>query len=92
MADRRREPHNLIIRTLDVGGDKKRPHLGIDQEVNPFLGFRGIRYSLGAAGTLFRTQLRAICRASALGNVRIMFPMVSDRRRDQGGTPRCWMR
>ena len=71
------KPHHLIIRTLDVGGDKKRPHLGIELEVNPFLGFRGIRYSLGRP-ELFRTQLRAICRASAEGNVRIMFPMVSD--------------
>jgi phosphotransferase system enzyme I (PtsI) len=71
------KPHHLIIRTLDVGGDKKRPHLGIDLEVNPFLGYRGIRYSLGRPD-IFRTQLRAICRASAEGNVRIMFPMVSD--------------
>jgi phosphotransferase system enzyme I (PtsI) len=71
------KPHHLIIRTLDVGGDKKRPHLGIDQEVNPFLGYRGIRYSLGRLD-VFRTQLRAICRASVEGNVRIMFPMVSD--------------
>jgi phosphotransferase system enzyme I (PtsI) len=71
------KPHHLIIRTLDVGGDKKLPHLGIEQEVNPFLGYRGIRYSLGRP-EIFRTQLRAICRASSEGNVRIMFPMVSD--------------
>ncbi len=71
------KPHHLIIRTLDVGGDKKRAHLGIEQEINPFLGYRGIRYSLGRPD-LFRTQLRAICRASVEGNVRIMFPMVSD--------------
>ena len=71
------QPHHLIIRTLDVGGDKKRPHLGIDLEVNPFLGYRGIRYSLGRPD-LFRVQLRAICRAGAEGNVRLMFPMVSD--------------
>ncbi len=71
------QPHHLIIRTLDIGGDKKRPHLGIELEVNPFLGFRGIRYSLGRP-EIFRTQLRAICRASAEGNVRVMFPMVSD--------------
>jgi phosphotransferase system enzyme I (PtsI) len=70
-------PHNIIIRTLDVGGDKRRAHLGIDQEINPFLGYRGIRYSLGRPD-LFRTQLRAICRASIEGNVRVMFPMVSD--------------
>ena len=71
------KPHHLIIRTLDVGGDKRRPHLGIEEEVNPFLGFRGIRYSLGRP-EVFRTQLRAICRASAEGNVRLMFPMVCD--------------
>jgi phosphotransferase system enzyme I (PtsI) len=70
-------PHHVIIRTLDVGGDKKRPHLGIEQELNPFLGFRGIRYSL-ARPELFRTQLRAICRANTDANVRVMFPMVSD--------------
>jgi phosphotransferase system enzyme I (PtsI) len=70
-------PNAVIIRTLDVGGDKKRPHLGIEEELNPFLGFRGIRYSLGRLD-LFRTQLRAICRANTQGNVRVMFPMVSD--------------
>jgi phosphotransferase system enzyme I (PtsI) len=71
------KPHHVIIRTLDVGGDKRRPHLGIEQEVNPFLGFRGIRYSLGRP-ELFRTQLRAILRAGVEGNVRVMFPMVCD--------------
>src|SRR5277367_468692 len=71
------KPHHVIIRTLDIGGDKKRPHLGIEAEENPFLGFRGIRYSLGRP-EIFRTQLRAICRASAEGNVRVMFPMVCD--------------
>ena len=67
------KPHHIIIRTLDVGGDKKRPHLGIEEEVNPFLGYRGIRYSLGRPD-IFRTQLRAICRASVEGNVRDHVP------------------
>ncbi len=71
------KPHHLIIRTLDIGGDKKHAHLGIEQEINPFLGFRGIRFSL-ARPDIFRTQLRAICRASIEGNVRVMFPMVCD--------------
>ncbi len=71
------KPYHLIIRTLDIGGDKKRPSLGIEQEVNPFLGYRGIRYCLGRQD-MFKTQLRAICRASEEGNVRVMFPMISD--------------
>jgi phosphotransferase system enzyme I (PtsI) len=71
------QPNHLIIRTLDVGGDKKRAHLGIEEEVNPFLGYRGIRYSLGRPD-IFRTQLRAICRASVENNVRVMFPMICD--------------
>ena len=66
----------IIIRTLDAGGDKNVPYLSMPAEQNPFLGVRGIRLCL-AQPDLFRTQLRAIYRASELGLVRIMFPMVS---------------
>lgn len=66
----------LIIRTLDVGGDKDIPYLVIGTELNPFLGWRAIRYCLGNQG-LFKTQLRAILRASSYGDIRIMFPMIS---------------
>lgn len=68
--------HPVIIRTLDVGGDKEIPCLGIEQEANPFLGWRGIRYCLDRR-ELFSAQLRAILRASAFGNVKIMLPMIS---------------
>jgi len=71
-------PNSVIIRTLDVGGDKVASFLsGEEQEMNPFLGWRGIRLCLDRPD-IFRTQLRAICRASAEGNVRIMFPMITD--------------
>ena len=66
----------LIIRTLDVGGDKPISYLHIPAEDNPFLGWRGLRYCLEAP-ELFKTQLRALCRASAHGQVQVMFPMVS---------------
>ncbi|MBO6015503.1 MAG: phosphoenolpyruvate--protein phosphotransferase [Lachnospiraceae bacterium] len=66
----------VIIRTLDVGGDKDIPYLHLKSEANPFLGFRGIRYSLGNPET-FRVQLRAILRASAFGKVKIMLPLVT---------------
>ena len=66
----------LVIRTMDIGGDKPVPYLQRPLEVNPNLGWRGIRYSLDN-DALFQTQLRAILRASAEGPVRIMFPMVS---------------
>jgi phosphoenolpyruvate-protein phosphotransferase (PTS system enzyme I) len=67
----------VIIRTLDVGGDKDLP--GVDQphEENPFLGWRGIRMSLDTPG-LFKPQLRAILRAAVHGNLKVMFPMVAD--------------
>ena len=66
----------IIIRTLDVGGDKIARWVGDLREANPFMGWRGIRFTL-ARKDIFRTQLRAIFRASAHGNVKIMFPMVS---------------
>ena len=66
----------LIIRTLDIGGDKKLPYLPIPEEMNPFLGWRAIRICLERQD-IFKTQLRAILRASADGNILIMFPMIS---------------
>jgi phosphotransferase system enzyme I (PtsP) len=69
-------PQPVTIRTLDLGGDKAIPHLGIEREENPQLGLRSIRLSL-AHERAFRAQLRAILRASAHGNVRILLPMIS---------------
>ena len=66
----------IIIRTLDIGGDKSVPYMAMPVEENPFLGERGIRLCLNRPA-LFRTQLRAIFRAAASGPVRIMFPMIS---------------
>ena len=65
----------LIIRTLDVGGDKKLPALDLPEEDNPFLGFRAVRMTLKRP-EIFRPQLRAILRAAAYGDVRVMFPMI----------------
>jgi phosphotransferase system enzyme I (PtsI) len=70
------KPHPIIIRTLDLGGDKFASHLQLAQEMNPFLGWRAIRFCL-AQPELFRAQLRAILRASAEGNVKMMYPMIS---------------
>jgi len=70
-------PHPLIIRTFDLGGDKLAPGtVDITDELNPFLGWRAIRFCLENID-IFKTQLRAILRASAVGNVKIMFPMIS---------------
>ena len=70
-------PHPLIIRTFDLGGDKLAPGtVDITDELNPFLGWRAIRFGLENID-IFKTQLRAILRASAVGNVKIMFPMIS---------------
>jgi phosphocarrier protein FPr len=66
----------LIIRTLDIGGDKEVPYLSLPAEQNPFLGVRGIRLCL-ARPDLFRPQLRAIYRAAVTGPVKIMFPMIA---------------
>jgi len=66
----------VIIRTLDVGGDKNISYLNIDKEENPFLGYRAIRLCLGNK-ELFKTQLRALLRASIYGNLKIMFPMIT---------------
>jgi phosphotransferase system enzyme I (PtsI) len=66
----------VIIRTLDIGGDKKLPYLPQDEEQNPFLGHRAIRLCLDRRD-LFRTQLRALLRAGASGNLKIMFPMIA---------------
>lgn len=66
----------VTIRTLDVGGDKQIAYLNIQQEENPFLGYRAIRYCLDHQ-ELFKTQLRALIRASAYGNIQIMFPMIT---------------
>jgi phosphotransferase system enzyme I (PtsI) len=66
----------VIFRTMDLGGDKVASYLGVTHETNPFLGLRGIRLALSSP-EMFRTQIRAIYRASAHGKVRMMFPMVS---------------
>lgn len=68
--------HKVVIRTLDIGGDKKIPYMDFPNELNPFLGFRAIRYCLENDDVL-RTQLRALIRASYFGNLSIMFPMIS---------------
>jgi phosphotransferase system enzyme I (PtsI) len=71
------QPNPLIIRTFDLGGDKLAPGtVDITDEQNPFLGWRAIRFCLENV-EIFKTQLRAILRASAVGNVKIMFPMIS---------------
>jgi phosphotransferase system enzyme I (PtsI) len=70
------KPQPVIIRTLDLGGDKFLSHLQVPQEMNPFLGWRAIRFCLQER-EIFRNQLRAILRASAAGNVKIMYPMIS---------------
>jgi phosphotransferase system enzyme I (PtsI) len=70
------KPNPVIIRTLDLGGDKSPSHLQIPAEMNPFLGWRAIRFCLEEKA-VFRSQLRAILRASVEGNVKIMYPMIS---------------
>ncbi len=72
----RSQPHSVIIRTLDIGGDKDFSHMGFPVEANPFLGLRAIRFCLQHP-EIFKTQLRAILRASPYGDVKVMYPMVS---------------
>jgi len=66
----------VVVRTLDIGGDKELPYLDLPKEMNPFLGFRAIRLCLEMQD-MFRTQLRALLRASTYGNLKIMFPMIA---------------
>lgn len=66
----------VVVRTLDIGGDKELPYLNLPHEMNPFLGYRAIRLCLDQQD-IFRTQLRALLRASAHGNLSIMFPMIA---------------
>lgn len=66
----------VVIRTMDIGGDKHLPYLPLPEEMNPFLGYRAIRISLDRQ-EIFRTQLRALIRASHYGEIRIMFPMIA---------------
>ena len=70
------KPQPVVIRTLDLGGDKFMSHLQLPAEMNPFLGWRAIRFCLEEK-PVFRTQLRAILRASAEGNIKMMYPMIS---------------
>ncbi|GAA0307899.1 phosphotransferase system enzyme I (PtsI) [Gracilibacillus halotolerans] len=66
----------VVVRTLDIGGDKELPYLDLPEEMNPFLGYRAIRLCLDR-DDIFRTQLRALLRASVYGNLKIMFPMIA---------------
>lgn len=76
-AARRIAPNSVTIRTLDIGGDKFVSHLDLSEEMNPALGLRAIRFCLKEV-TIFKQQLRAILRASTYGNLKILFPMISD--------------
>ena len=67
----------VIIRTLDIGGDKEIPYMGLKKDENPFLGYRAIRFCLDRREDVYRPQLRALLRASAFGNMKIMVPMVT---------------
>jgi phosphotransferase system enzyme I (PtsI) len=75
-AARSLKPLPVVIRTLDLGGDKFLAHLPVPREMNPFLGWRAIRFCLQERD-IFREQLRAILRASAEGNIKMMYPMIS---------------
>ena len=67
----------VIIRTLDIGGDKEIPYMGLEKDENPFLGYRAIRFCLDRKEDVYKPQLRALLMASAFGNIRIMVPMVT---------------
>ena len=67
----------VIIRTLDIGGDKEIPYMGIVQDENPFLGYRAIRLCLDRKDDIYIPQLRALLRASAFGNIKIMLPLIT---------------
>ncbi|SUO55161.1 Phosphoenolpyruvate-protein phosphotransferase of PTS system [Streptococcus pyogenes] len=68
----------VVVRTMDIGGDKELPYFDLPKEMNPFLGFRALRISISETGdAMFRTQMRALLRASVHGQLRIMFPMVA---------------
>lgn len=67
----------VIIRTLDIGGDKEIPYMGLTKDENPFLGYRAIRFCLDRKDDVYKPQLRALLRASAYGNIKIMVPMVT---------------
>ena len=67
----------VIIRTLDIGGDKEIPYMGLTKDENPFLGYRAIRFCLDRKDDVYKSQLRALLRASAYGNIKIMVPMVT---------------
>ena len=67
----------VIIRTLDIGGDKEIPYMGLTKDENPFLGYRAIRFCLDRKEDVYKPQLRALLRASAYGNIKIMVPMVT---------------
>ena len=67
----------VIIRTLDIGGDKEIPYMGLKKDENPFLGYRAIRFCLDRKEDVYKPQLRALLRASAFGNIKIMIPLVT---------------
>lgn len=67
----------VIIRTLDIGGDKEIPYMGLKKDENPFLGYRAIRFCLDRKEDVYKPQLRALLRASAYGNIKIMIPLVT---------------
>ena len=67
----------VIIRTLDIGGDKEIPYMGLEKDENPFLGYRAVRFCLDRKDAVYRAQLRALLRACAYGNIKIMVPLVT---------------